>query len=169
LVIKRSRLSRFSLAESRCWWPIEGVQLVLSTGKNVDINALRPLPANAIVAPSLPQVELLSRASIRITRAGINTVLEAFSAGVPLVAIPVGFDQPGIAARITYHRAGECLPAAILTTEELSAAIRNVLSNQTFAAMHNASRTRLQEPMAWNSNRSGRKVPRGCRGLKAIP
>ena len=93
-----------SLAESRCWWPIEGVQLVLSTGKNVDINALRPLPANAIVAPSLPQVELLSRASICITHAGINTVLEALSAGVPLVAIPVGFDQPGIAARIAYHK-----------------------------------------------------------------
>ena len=132
------------MAESRCWWPIEGVQLVLSTGKNVDINALRPLPANAIVAPSLPQVELLSRASIRITHAGINTVLEAFSAGVPLVAIPVGFDQPGIAARITYHRAGECLPAAILTTEELSAAIRNVLSNQTFR--RNAQR--LQDSIA---------------------
>ena len=123
---------------------IEGVQLVLSTGKNIDINALRSLPANAIVAPSLPQVQLLSRASICITHAGINTVLEALSAGVPLVAIPVGFDQPGIAARITYHRVGECLPAATLTTEELSAAIRNVLSDETFR--RNAQR--LQDSIA---------------------
>ena len=123
---------------------IEQVQLVLSTGNNVNINALRPLPVNAIVAPSLPQVELLARASICITHAGINTVLEALSAGVPLVAIPVGFDQPGIAARITHHQVGESLPAATLTAEELSAAIRNVLNNPIFRS--NAQR--LQEIIA---------------------
>jgi zeaxanthin glucosyltransferase len=111
---------------------IKGVQLVLSTGNNIDINALRSLPSNTIVAPSLPQVALLARAHMCITHAGINTVLEALSAGVPLVAIPVGFDQPGIAARITYHQVGQSLPAATLTPEALSAAIRNVLNNPIF-------------------------------------
>lgn len=111
---------------------IEGVQLALSLGNNIDLDALRPLPASAIVAPSLPQIELLSRASVCITHAGINTVLEALSFGVPLVAIPVGFDQPGVAARITHHRLGECLPVGTLTTENLSGAIRNVLNNPTY-------------------------------------
>jgi len=111
---------------------IERVQLVLSTGNNVDIDALRTLPANTIVAPSLPQVELLARASICITHAGINTVLEALSAGVPLVAIPIGFDQPGIAARITYRQVGESLPAPTLTSGKLSAAIHNVMNNSIF-------------------------------------
>ena len=123
---------------------IERVQLVLSTGNNININALRPLPANAIVVPSLPQVELLAIASVCITHAGINTVLEALSAGVPLVALPVGFDQPGIATRITYHHVGESLPAATLTSENLSAAIGNVLSNPIFRC--NAQR--LQEIIA---------------------
>ncbi|MBV8970090.1 MAG: hypothetical protein JO331_13660, partial [Verrucomicrobia bacterium] len=57
---------------------------------------------------------------------------------------PVGFDQPGIATRITYHHVGESLPAATLTSEKLSAAIGNVLSNPIFRC--NAQR--LQEIIA---------------------
>jgi zeaxanthin glucosyltransferase len=33
-------------------------------------------------------------------------VLESLAQGVPQVAIPVTFDQPGIAARIAYHKTG---------------------------------------------------------------
>jgi zeaxanthin glucosyltransferase len=112
---------------------IEDVQLVLSIGNNIDANVLRPLPASAIVAPRLPQIDLLSRASVCITHAGINTVLEALSFAVPLVAIPVGFDQPGVAARITHHRLGKCLPVGTVTRDNLSGAIRDVLNDPTYA------------------------------------
>ena len=41
-----------------------------------------------------PQLDLIKRASAVITHAGLNTVLESLSEGVPLVCIPLGNDQP---------------------------------------------------------------------------
>jgi zeaxanthin glucosyltransferase len=82
-------------------------QVVLSVGTNIDPDDLRPIPSNAIIVSTAPQIELLKRASLCITHAGLNTVLEALAQWVPIVAIQIGFDQPGVAARIAYHGVGE--------------------------------------------------------------
>jgi zeaxanthin glucosyltransferase len=111
---------------------IPGRQLVLSTGSNIQMEDLGPIPASAIVVPKAPQIELLKRAELCITHAGINTTLESLALGVPLVAIPVGFDQPGIAARIVYHGAGESVPVASMNREDLSRAIQKVLGNPSY-------------------------------------
>jgi zeaxanthin glucosyltransferase len=47
-----------------------------------------PIPASAIVVSKAPQIELLKRAELCITHAGINTTLESLALGVPMVAIP---------------------------------------------------------------------------------
>jgi UDP-glucoronosyl and UDP-glucosyl transferase len=44
---------------------------------------------------------------VALTHAGANTVLESLSAGVPMIAIPIGFEQPGMAARVAYQGVGE--------------------------------------------------------------
>jgi len=111
---------------------IPGRQLVLSVGSNIQMDDLGPIPANAIVVSKAPQIELLKRAELCITHAGINTTLESLALGVPMVAIPVGFDQPGIAARIAYHGIGESVPVASLNTEDLSEAIHQVLGNPSY-------------------------------------
>jgi len=49
-----------------------------------------------------------------------------------MVAIPVGFDQPGVAARIQYHRVGESLNLGELTSERLTPLIRNVLEGSIY-------------------------------------
>ncbi len=103
------------------------VQLVLSIGNNIDPAKLEPIPANAVVVPVAPQIDLLKRAALCITHAGLNTVLEALSLGVPLVAIPVSFDQPGTASRVAYHGLGEVLSLEALTSETVLAAVRRVL------------------------------------------
>lgn len=105
------------------------VQLVLSIGSNLRMADLGRIPPNAIVVPSAPQLSLLNRASLCITHAGMNTVLEALAAGVPMVAIPVGFDQPGVAARIEYHGVGKSLPVETLTVDNLSQAVRTALKD----------------------------------------
>ena len=64
------------------------------------------LPGNPLVVGYAPQLELLSRATLTITHAGLNTALESLSAGVPMVAIPVGNDQPGVSARLKAARVG---------------------------------------------------------------
>src|SRR5215472_9169274 len=51
------------------------MQVVLSVGRNVDPNDLGPVPTNTIVVSSAPQIELLTRATLCITHAGLNTTL----------------------------------------------------------------------------------------------
>jgi zeaxanthin glucosyltransferase len=52
---------------------IPGRQLVLSIGSNIQMDEIGPIPANAIVVSKAPQIELLKRAELCITHAGINT------------------------------------------------------------------------------------------------
>jgi zeaxanthin glucosyltransferase len=111
---------------------IKGRQLVLSIGSNIQMDDIGPIPASAIVVSKAPQIELLKRAELCITHAGINTTLESLALGVPMVAIPVGFDQPGIAARIVYHGVGKSVPVGSMNKEDLSGAIQNVLGDPSY-------------------------------------
>jgi UDP:flavonoid glycosyltransferase YjiC (YdhE family) len=78
---------------------------------------LRPLPANTLVVRTAPQIELLKHAVLCITHAGLNAALEALAQGVPMVAIPIGHDQPGVAARIAHHGVGEFMEVDDLTSK----------------------------------------------------
>jgi zeaxanthin glucosyltransferase len=111
---------------------ISGRQLVLSVGNNIQMDDIGPISANAIVVSNAPQIELLKRAELCITHAGINTTLESLALGVPMVAIPVGFDQPGIAARIAHHGTGEFIQLDELTTERLRGLIEKVLQDPSY-------------------------------------
>ena len=106
--------------------------MVLSVGRNVDPNDLGPLPAKTIVVRIAPQIELLKRATLCITHAGLNTTLEALAQGVPLVAIPIGYDQPGVASRIAYHGVGEFVELGDLSKQRLSELIAKVTLNPSY-------------------------------------
>jgi zeaxanthin glucosyltransferase len=109
------------------------VQVVLSVGKNVGIDNLQPIPPNAIVVERAPQLELLQHAQLCLTHAGLNTALEALAQGVPMVAVPVGFDQPGVAARIAHHGVGEFVRMdEKLTVELLTGLIRKVMGDPMY-------------------------------------
>src|SRR6202030_1182695 len=107
-------------------------QLVLSIGSNIQMDDIGPIPASAIVVSKAPQIELLKRAELCITHDGINTTLESLALGVPMVAIPVGFDQPGIAARIVYHGVGKSVPVTSMNIADLSGAIQEVFANPSY-------------------------------------
>ncbi len=72
------------------------------------------------------QLELLERSNICITHAGLNTALEALAQGVPMVAIPITNDQPGVAARITWTGAGRTINLKKLSPESLRRAVADV-------------------------------------------
>ena len=97
-----------------------GFQLVLSVGPVIDPGALKSLPDNTIVVNRAPQLDLLKRSALCITHAGLNTTLESLTQGVPMVAIPVTNDQPGVAARIAYTETGRFLPLHQLAVPGLS-------------------------------------------------
>jgi len=108
---------------------VPDTQLVLSIGDNIQTDDLGVLPEDAIVVRKAPQLEILKQASLCITHAGANTVLESLSAGVPMIAIPIGFDQPGMAARVAYHGVGEFIEEEQLTVDALKIVIPAVLDN----------------------------------------
>jgi zeaxanthin glucosyltransferase len=108
------------------------IQVVLCVGRNLDLSDLGPIPPNAIVVRVAPQIELLKRASLCITHAGLNTALESLAEGVPMVAIPIGFDQPGVACRIAYHGVGEFVELGNLTARCLVELIAKVSSNPSY-------------------------------------
>jgi zeaxanthin glucosyltransferase len=109
-----------------------GRQLVLSIGHNLDSEKLGPLAATTIVVRQAPQLDLLKRATLCITHAGLNTALESLSAGVPMVAIPITNDQPGVGARIAYTKTGVVVPLKELSVEKLRAAIETVLADPSY-------------------------------------
>jgi zeaxanthin glucosyltransferase len=110
----------------------KGLQLVLSVGDQVDPEQIGPIPSNAIIVKRTPQLELLKQAAVCITHAGLNTVLESLTQGVPQVAIPVAFDQPGVAARIADKKTGVVTSLDKLTAEHLSTLLNEVLNNSTY-------------------------------------
>ncbi len=108
------------------------VQLVLSVGQSTNPDELSPIPSDAIIVRSAPQLELLKGAALCITHAGLNTTLESLAQGVPMVALPIGYDQPGVAARIQYHGVGESIEIESLTGELMLHAIRKVLEDPSY-------------------------------------
>jgi len=106
------------------------VQLVISLG-NPKAQSI-DLPGNPIVVPFAPHQKLIERSSVVVTHAGMNTVLTALGCGVPLVAIPITNEQPGIASRLARTKAGKMLPLSKLNELTLRAAISEVLSESSY-------------------------------------
>ena len=79
-----------------------------------------------------PQLEIVKRGACVVTHAGLNTTLESLAEGVPLVAIPQGNDQPGVAARIAHHGAGVVVPLKKLSAKRLHRAIKAVLTEESY-------------------------------------
>jgi MGT family glycosyltransferase len=106
------------------------VQLVLSLGNSESTET--NFAGNPLVVPYAPQLELLQHATLTITHAGLNTTLESLANGVPMVAIPITNDQPGVSARIRWTGTGEAVPLKSLTVPKLKAAIERVLTNELY-------------------------------------
>ncbi|MEO8736952.1 MAG: nucleotide disphospho-sugar-binding domain-containing protein [Edaphobacter sp.] len=108
------------------------VQVVLAKGHNIALADLGPIPSNLIVVDKAPQLELLKRSVLCITHAGLNTTLESLAQGVPMIAIPIGYDQFGVSLRIAHHGVGEFLEIEHLSVDGLHELIQNVLHTPAY-------------------------------------
>lgn len=68
-------------------------QVLMSVGRGTDLSRFADAPENFIVAQSFPQLDVLQRAAMFISPAGLNSVHEALWYGVPMVAVPQHFEQ----------------------------------------------------------------------------
>jgi MGT family glycosyltransferase len=110
------------------------VQTVISLGGGLPVEALGALPGDPIVVRYAPQLELLPKAALAVFHGGLNTALESLSCGVPMIAIPVTMDQPGVGARIIWTGTGRTIPVTQLTIDRLRLAIDEVLTNPGYRA-----------------------------------
>jgi zeaxanthin glucosyltransferase len=108
------------------------VQLVISLGNpNAQVSDVS-LPGSPVVVSYAPHQQLIDRASLVVTHAGMNTTIGSLSSGVPLVAIPITNEQPGIAARIAWTGTGEVVPLKRLSAGSLQQAIKRVLAEGSY-------------------------------------
>ncbi|MCA9192921.1 MAG: hypothetical protein KDB03_14190 [Planctomycetales bacterium] len=107
------------------------VQLVLSLG-NPQGRIEFPIPPNTLVVPFAPQVELLEKAKLVITHAGLNTALETLSKGLPMLCLPITNDQPGVASRVKHLGLGETLPIRKATSKRIRDNLEVLLSTDKY-------------------------------------
>jgi zeaxanthin glucosyltransferase len=111
---------------------LKELQFVLAVGGQLDSKQLGAVPANVMVVSYAPQIDILRRSSLCITHAGLNTALESLSSGVPMLALPITNDQPGVAARIANKKVGIVISPDQASPENFVAAIKRVLGDSTF-------------------------------------
>ncbi len=110
------------------------VQVVLSLGGAGALDLPVERSANLITVPFAPQLDILEKAALMVNHAGMNSTLECLSAGVPIVAVPIAHDQPGISARVEWTGTGVRIPNAEFEPSRLRRAVQTVLGDPSFRA-----------------------------------
>ncbi len=107
-----------------------GAQVLVSLGGQPAEQA-HDIPADW-VRSYVPQRAVLGRAQVCVTHAGLNTVMECLEQGVPMLALPLTNDQPGVAARIARTGTGLRLSPVLATEARIRTAVRSLLTDPSF-------------------------------------
>jgi MGT family glycosyltransferase len=102
---------------------------VIATLPSGDPGTLR-VPPNGRAEKFISHGPILARASVAITHGGMGVTQKALAAGVPVVAVPFGRDQPEVARRVEVAGAGVRLPRARLRPETLRAALATAMDRR---------------------------------------
>ena len=108
------------------------LQLVISLGGGQDPAMLADLPGDPIVVGYAPQLDLIRHSALTLSHGGLNTALESLACGVPMVVLPVTYDQPGVGARVEHAGVGRSIPIGGLTLKRLRVAVRTVLDDPAY-------------------------------------
>ena len=127
--LQGSRVQLFGAVAAAC--DALGLRLLIAHGGKLRAEDAATLAGDPIVRAWVPQTEVLRHVSLAVTHAGFNTVLDSLHAGVPLVALPLAFEQPATAARL--HRSGA---GAVLwrghTPARIARAMEQVLGSPSY-------------------------------------
>ncbi|GGB30125.1 hypothetical protein GCM10011380_19470 [Sphingomonas metalli] len=118
-----------------------GARAVIAHGGGLTPADEAALPGDPLVAAFWPQETVLPQCAAAVLHGGFNTVLDALGAGLPIVAVPIAFEQPGTAARLARIGAAEVIAPRRLTPARLAAVLRRVLDQPSYreAAGHVAA------------------------------
>jgi UDP:flavonoid glycosyltransferase YjiC (YdhE family) len=102
------------------------VRALLTTGQDLDPDVLGAIPPNAHVQAWVPQRDVFPHAAALVCHGGSGTLLGGLAAGLPLVIVPFGADQPHNAKLVAAAGAG--LASSKPDAGALRAAIEKVLA-----------------------------------------
>lgn len=119
-------------------------QVVLSTGRRIDPTTLGPSPANFLVRPQVPQLEVLQHASLFVTHCGMNSTMESLYYGVPMVGVPQMPEQLMTARRIQELGLGTMLDQQTLTVERLHTTVKSALDSANYRAKAQAMQQQVR-------------------------
>ncbi len=125
------------------------VRVLLTTGGTRGADAFE-VPPNARVEPYVSHAAALRKSAVFVSHAGHGSVMKALTHGVPMVLVPWGRDQPGVAARAEHLGVAVVVRREGLTPSALSEATERVLAKPSYArtAGVHAERLRQQDPRA---------------------
>jgi UDP:flavonoid glycosyltransferase YjiC (YdhE family) len=129
------------------------VRVLLTVGRELDLDALPPAPENVRVERWVPQQDVLGHAAAALVHGGSGSTLGALAAGMPLVVMPLFADQPQNARRVAEVGAGVAVEPnrddLDATVRPLRQAIRTVLDDPSYgrAARALADELRAQPPV----------------------
>ena len=131
--LQNSRLDVFRCFAEACG----GIdaQLVMTHGGGLTGREAATLPGDPIAVGYAPQLQLMARASLTLTHAGLNTVLDSLTFGVPVVAIPITYGKQRLSPNVCDLPEGETISLPRLNPLRLREAIRRVLAPGSSCAL----------------------------------
>ena len=100
--------------------------LLIAHGGMLAEREVARLAGAPVVRGYVAQRAVLARSALAITHCGFNTVLDSLAQGVPMVALPITFEQPATAARLTRVGAAKAIHR-FRTPRRIRSAIERVL------------------------------------------
>jgi len=96
------------------------------------------------ISPFLPQRELLTHPKVKlfITHGGILSIIEAAYNAVPMLCLPLYYDQFGNAERMKHAGVAKILDVNTMTIESTTQAIKELIENPKFS--HNAKQMSMR-------------------------
>ncbi len=125
--LQGARRSLFAAMTRAC--AAVGARAVVAHGGGLSDREAASLPGDPLVRAFLPQTRVLQHCSAAILHGGFNTVLDALAAGIPIVAVPLGFEQPATAARLARVGAARVVSSRDAGRGALEPALRRVLTD----------------------------------------
>jgi zeaxanthin glucosyltransferase len=109
-----------------------GARALVAHGGGLNEKEAMSLPGNPLVRAYWPQRKILPHCAAAILHGGFNTVLDALEAGIPIVAVPLGFEQPATAARLAHIGAARVVTPPAIRKGALIHALRAVLVQSSY-------------------------------------
>jgi MGT family glycosyltransferase len=123
----------------------EPVNLILTIGRDRDPAEFGQQPANVHIERYIPQSLVLDACDLVVSHAGSGTMLAALDRGLPLVNIPVAFDQPSNALRCATSGVGLTVNPGERTPHAIRTAVRTVLADPSYRRNAQTLQASIQE------------------------